>query len=111
MLVLSILGPDLQKLFDFCEQKFGLKTVLTMAIKLLDRIQSFHENHFVNRDIKPENILIGKGKKEGTIYMIDFGLSKRYICPRTGQHIPHRSEKGVIGTPEFLSLNGHEGNE
>jgi len=105
------LGPDLLKLFDFCDRKFGLKTVLTFAIKLIDRLEAFHENSFVNRDIKPENILIGRGKKENTIYMIDFGLSKRYICPRTGNHIKHKMEKGTIGTPEFLSLNGHQGGE
>jgi len=41
----------------------------------------FHEKMFVHRDIKPENFMIGSGKKSGDIYMIDFGLSKRFIDP------------------------------
>ena len=43
--------------------------------------------------------------------MIDFGLAKRYLCPKTGDHIPYKPEKGVIGTTKFLSLSGHYGNE
>ena len=61
--------------------------------------------------MKPDNILIGKGKKEHTIYLIDFGLSKRWQCPRTGNHIISKTGKGVIGTAEFLSLHGQSGGE
>ena len=44
-------------------------------------------------------------------YLIDFGLAKRFLCPKTGTHIPFKENKGVIGTPKFLSLNCHKGNE
>jgi len=74
---------------------------------MLDRLEAYHNESFVHRDIKPDNILTGRGKRESTFYLIDFGLSKRYMCPRTGQHIPRKEKKGVIGTPEFLSLDGH----
>lgn len=61
--------------------------------------------------MKPENILIGQGKKQNTVYLIDFGLAKRYLCPKTGDHIPFKEDKGIIGTTKYLSLSGHYGNE
>ena len=42
---------------------------------------------YVHRDIKPDNYLIGMGKKADTLYIIDFGLAKRYISPKTGEHV------------------------
>jgi serine/threonine protein kinase len=40
-----------------------------------------HGQGYIHRDMKPENIMIGMGKKSNIVYMIDFGLVKRYICP------------------------------
>ncbi len=61
--------------------------------------------------MKPENIMIGMGKKANIVYMIDFGLVKRYISPQTGKHIAHTLNKGVFGTSKYLSRNAHSGNE
>lgn len=43
--------------------------------------------------------------------MIDFGLAKRFLCPKSGRHIPFKEDKGIIGTTKYLSLNTHRGNE
>lgn len=66
-----------------------------------------HENNFIHRDCKPENFLIGSGKKANMVYMIDFGLSKRYRCPKSGQHVKQKQRHGVTGTPRYCSLNAH----
>ena len=44
-------------------------------------------NNFIFRDIKPDNFLIGLGKKSNIIHMIDYGLAKRFIM-KDGTHIP-----------------------
>jgi len=86
-MVLDILGPPLADLFSFCEYKFSMKTILWIAAQLISRIESLHSKNFIHRDCKPENFLIGSGKKSNMVYMIDFGLSKRFKCPKSGQHI------------------------
>lgn len=48
-----------------------------------------HGKNFIHRDIKPENFLIGLGKKADHIYMIDFGLAKKFKDPRSGLHIAY----------------------
>jgi len=54
---------------------------------MLDRIETMHNNHYIHRDIKSENFVIGTGRNKGVLYIIDFGLSKRYRDPRSHQHI------------------------
>lgn len=49
------------------------------------------------RDIKPDNFLMGLGKKGNLVYIIDFGLAKKYKDPRTMQHIPYRENKNLTG--------------
>ena len=110
-LIMNILGPNLGQLFDFCGKNFSSKTICNIAHQILLRLESLHGKQFVHRDMKPENICIGQGKKDKVVYLIDFGLAKRYLCPKTGDHIEYRPEKGVVGTLKYLSLNTHLGAE
>ena len=67
-------------------------------------------HHFIHRDIKPDNFLIGyQGKKQGLCYVIDFGLAKRFRDPKTGHHIPWKDGKHLTGTARYASLNTHLG--
>ena len=70
-----------------------------------------HDAGYLHRDLKPENIMIGQNKKASLIYLIDFGLAKRYIVPSSGLHVANKKNKGVFGTSRFLSKNANEGNE
>ena len=75
--VMEWLGPSLDWL-HFKNLVFSLKTTLLIAEQVLTRIQLMHYKGFINRDIKPDNLVVGVGKTYKTIYMVDFGLSKRF---------------------------------
>lgn len=111
VLVIDLLGPSLEDLFNFCSRKFTMKTVLMLADQMIGRIEYFHNKNFIHRDIKPDNFLMGISKSCNKLYIIDFGLAKKFRDSRTKQHIPYREDKNLTGTARYASINAHLGIE
>ncbi|KNC51347.1 CK1/CK1/CK1-D protein kinase [Thecamonas trahens ATCC 50062] len=111
VLVMDLLGPSLEDQHQVCGRKFSLKTVLMLAEQLITRFEYIHSRHLIHRDVKPNNLLMGLGKHAGEVNVIDFGLSKRYIDPRTGKHIKYKEGKNLTGTARYASINTHIGIE
>ncbi|KAG7697561.1 hypothetical protein KL930_000384 [Ogataea haglerorum] len=113
ILVIDLLGPSLEDLFDWCGRKFSVKTVVQVAVQMITLIQSVHERDLIYRDIKPDNFLIGRHglPDENSVHLVDFGMAKQYRDPRTKQHIPYREKKSLSGTARYMSVNTHLGRE
>ncbi|XP_062202596.1 uncharacterized protein LOC133904949 [Phragmites australis] len=111
VLVMDLLGRSLEDLFSFCNRKLSLKTVLMLADQMINRVEYVHIKSFLHRDIKPDNFLMGLGKRANQVYMIDFGLAKKYRDTSTHQHIPYRENKNLTGTARYASVNTHLGIE
>ena len=110
-LIMELLGKSIDKLFSECKKNFSYKTIFQIGYQMIQRIEYIHSKGYIHRDIKPGNFVIGKGDKSKIIYIIDFGLSKRYIDKNNKKHIPYKEGKGLTGTARYVSLFTHYGIE
>lgn len=110
IMIMDLLGPSLESLFNKCNKQLSLKTVLMIGIQILKRIEYVHTRRIIHRDVKPDNFTIGIDKHKHRVFIIDFGLAKKYMSS-TAEHIKYREGKGLTGTARYASINTHLGIE
>ena len=108
-MVLDLLGPSLEDLFNFCGRRFSLKTVLMLADQLLHRLEYIHSKDIVHRDVKPDNFLMGTGRCGNLVYATDMGLATERRDVQTKTNSAGTAKRHLIGTARFASINGHLG--
>ncbi|KAF9888264.1 serine/threonine protein kinase [Aspergillus nanangensis] len=111
VLVMDSLGPSLEDLFNFCNRKFSLVTLLRLADQLITRMKYIHDKGFVHRDLQPENFMMGTWKRSSQVHITDFGLATRYRDPETGGQIPDGGPEHITGTLRHGSFSSHRGAE
>jgi len=111
VMVIDLLGKSLEELFNLCDRKFSLKTVLMLADQMISSIEFIHQMCYIHRDIKPDNFVMGVGKNSNQVYIIDYGLAKKYIDNDTNEHILFSGGKSLTGTARYASVNALSGCE
>ena len=111
--VQSLLGPNLENIFNFCERKFDVTTISNIGIELINSIEQLHKLGFIHRDIKPKNIAWLNFSDYQTIVknnliLIDFGLAGPYVT-KENKHLAFDKKYGRIGTQYFASVNANKG--
>ena len=103
-MIMELLGDNLEKLFNKNNRKFSLKTICEISNQTISRLEYIHNKNIIHRDIKPENFLIGINNNKNILYLIDYGLSKKYKNKK-GFHIPYIEGKKLMGTIKYISIN------
>ncbi|KAI6123942.1 kinase-like domain-containing protein, partial [Pisolithus croceorrhizus] len=108
-LVISLLGSSLESIYRNSGKKaMDLRSVCSIAIQVITRLQTMHNREVLHRDIQLGNCVVGCPPNENTIYMIDFGFSKRYVDPFTRRHIPDsKMKREFLGNYWFTSVGVH----
>jgi serine/threonine protein kinase len=107
-MVMELLGKSLEDCVQQCKGKFTPLTTAMVGEQLIMRLEYLHSKGIVHRDIKPENFMWGNKGKVHHLYMIDFGLSKRYF---EKAHVQAREKLSLTGTARYASINAHKGHE
>ena len=108
---MELLGKSLEDLFQESKKRFSMHTVCMIGIQMLERMEFIHNKHIIHRDIKPDNFVMGLGSKNTTVYILDFGLAKKYRSSRTLQHIKFNINRKLTGTARYASINALRGCE
>ena len=110
ILVMPLLGESLLDMFILRSNPINLNDICVSSLQILDRIEWVHVNNIVYRDIKPENFLFGKSDSS-VLYLIDFGLCRKYRSIKTGKHIAPKNLGKFTGTSRYASVYAMAGNE
>ena len=109
VLIQEILGFNLMQIKDMINS-YTKKDIGMLGIQIINLVEFIHSKNFIHRDIKPENFTTGYDDLS-TIYLIDFGLEKKYRSSRTLKHVKFSLKGRMFGTLRYASYNASRGVE
>jgi serine/threonine protein kinase len=108
VLIMQLMGKSLEDLIN--EKKtFSIKTVCLLGYQMINVLEYIHDKHYVHRDIKPDNFVMGLNSQSKKLYLLDFGLAKKYRSSTTLVHYPLINKKKLTGTARYASINAMRG--
>ena len=110
ILVMELLGQSLDNLFIKLRQ-FSVKTTAILGYQIIKILKYIHDRHIIHRDIKPDNFAMGRNELNDILYLIDFGLAKKFRSSRTLKQYPLTKRKSLTGTARYASINALQGYE
>ena len=107
ILIMELMGKSLEELINI-HKNFSIKTVCMLAYQMINILQFIHEKHIIHRDIKPDNFVMGLNENNAHLFIIDFGLSKKFRSSKTLIQYPLIKKKKLIGTARYASIHALE---
>ena len=110
VLVMELMGKSLEEIFENLPiKKMTVNCVGKLGLQMIEILEYIHNKHIIHRDIKPDNFVMGKGEKSKYLYLLDFGLAKKYRSSTTLKHYPMTKKKNLTGTARYASINALNG--
>ena len=110
VLVMQLLDKSLEDLINKYST-FSIKTVAMLGYQMVNILQFIHDRHIIHRDIKPDNFVMGAKEDNAKLYILDFGLAKKYRSSRTLVQYPYIKKKKLTGTARYASIHALEAYE
>ena len=107
ILVMQLMDKSLEDIFNK-RKKFSVKTTCMIGYQMVSVLQYIHDRHIIHRDIKPDNFVMGANENNAHLYLLDFGLAKKYRSSRTLIQYPLIKKKKLTGTARYASIHALE---
>jgi len=106
---MQLLGKSLENMFTFCNKKFSVRCVCNLGCQMIEILKYIHSKHIIHQDIKPDNFVTSYKINENKIYLLDFGLARKYRSSSTLKHYQKIEKKKLTGTARYASINALNG--
>lgn len=104
---MELLGDNLSELRRKTSTgKFSMSTTLLLGIVFIRSLEQIHDLGYLHRDVKPSNFVIGNEGRRNQVFLIDFGLARKFVMP-DGSIRPARDQAGFRGTARYASIHSH----